>query len=1724
MLAVPGYTHLQVLYEGRNSRIYRATAISTRRPVILKMLWAEYPTPHDIARLRYQYMLLQSLDHPGIIKAYALESSPTLILVMEDSGGHALRHFLNAGAMDLETVLDIAIAICDCLDYLQQQQIMHHDIKPDNIIYNPVTGHVQLIDFGSASRLAVETHNGTEAYPIHGTLAYMAPEATGRMNRAVDYRSDFYSLGVTLYELLSGQLPFIADAPLNLVHAHIAIVPPSLTQLVPHLPPVIAAIVDKLLAKAAEDRYQSAFGIKVDLEACLQQWRTTNTITEFPIATIDISSQFQLAQRIYGRDQEVEALVAALTRVSHGSTECLLVTGPAGIGKTTLIAELQAPIVERHGYFISGKFDQLQRVIPYSALLQAFRMLIQHLLTESEQQISTWRERLLKTLHPNAQVIIEVIPELVRILGPQPAVPALGAQEEQNRFNFVFRAFLEVFPTAEHPLVLFLDDLQWADQESLQLLKVMLSAKSGYFLLIGAFRENEVSASHPLLAVLDELRRAAIPMHQLHLEPLAFTDVMQFVSDTIRVPLKEAESLAQAVATKTASNPLFVRLLLSELHRTGVLTFDRQRQRWDWDLLRLQHHSGTENVIDLLTTKIQQLPPETQRVLRIAACLGNQFDLNTIAAVTTTPLHEVGTILWPALATGLIIPRSKEYKYIEFVAEAMGTRSSIEYQFVHDRVQQAAYELIPPPERPQVHRLIGEALLALAQDYDTPRLFDIVDHLNMSREMLPDQAARDDLARRNLRVARNAYTAAAYAVSGTYAQIGLELLGPGAWDRCYDMALALHTLLTEMAFLTLKLDLMEVHAQAVIKHAHTPLEQVPIYVVLIQAAIAQSQLESALDLAFAILNTLGIRFPTKPTPPHVIAGLLKTKLLLGRKPILSLLDLPSMTDPYASAAMQIMSRILTASFFVSEALFPLVVFTMVQLSLRYGNSSESAFAYSTYGASLCGVVGDIEAGHQFGQLAMRLEERLPNRRLHAATASGFYGLVNHWKAHPRESLAPLLTAHRIGLETGDFEFAAHTTNHYIWQSFYIGTNLADLAMELLHFVQVTREIQQTSVVGRNRMYLQAVTQLLDPACMSCHLRGPHYDEQQEIPFLQAARDKTSLAYLYTIKLVLAYLFESYDQAMLYATEAKPYLDALAVLETIRLYYFYDSLARLAHGSSADAAMLRQVAKNQRKLHRWSKHAPQNNLHKWHLVEAERARVLQQHAQAHEHYSNAIAFAHKHGYLHEEALAYELAGKYYLQRGQEKIARLHLSEAYYCYTQWGAAAKTKQLERTYSAWLPPVREQAATRPTNIHASSTYYGNSDELDLASMLKAAGTISSELQRESLFTTLMRIVTENAGAHRAVFVAPQGQDFFITAIHDITTGISTSDLALPIAQTTEAPITIIQFTARTQEDTILDDATSSDLFAHDSYVRRHQCKSVLCVPLRHQGRLVGVLYLENRTTTGVFTAQRVAVVQLLAAQAAISLTNIQAIELRLQNTQLEGLLQFARFVQHELRGHVAGLEGLLPLLHDAIGAQPELPDVPNSTLLGAVHECVEGIDELSLQLLVLTREEQLPTQQVRIIISDLLAQAQERAQITATRYQSDTTIVIEGGEGLELDGNSVYVALALFTAVRNAVEALADQEGPQQIWLRAGYDGEVWLRVEDSGPGFPPDLVQRVMLAQSTERGLDIGWSSKVGGSGLGLPLLDRVARLHGGRFKIGNREAGGAWVELRFAEKSP
>ena len=1445
---------LEILGPGDEFTLYRGHRPG--EPSVLAVgITAARVTPQNVERLAHEYALGIDLDPTWAAVPLSLsrhEGRPLLLL--EDRGAEPLdRRLARAenGRLDLARFLPLAAGLARVVGQMHGQGLVHRDIKPANVLVDD-DGHVRLTGFGIASRLRRERQPLTPPEAIAGTFAYMAPEQTGRMNRSVDARSDLYSLGVTLYELLTGDRPFRALDPMEWIHCHIARQPQPPGERVAALPDTVGAILLKLLAKNPEDRYQTASGLEIDLRRCQGEWEAHGRIAPFTLAAHDVPNRLVVPETLYGRDADIAVLVEAFDRmVSRGAAGLALVSGYAGIGKSSIVNELHKVLVPSRGLFAAGKFDQYKRDIPSATLAQAFQGLVRQLLSRNDEELAAWRGELLTALGPNGQVMVGLIPELALVIGEQPPSPVVEPQDAAVRFQRVFRSLVGVFARPEHPLVLFIDDLQWLDAETLELLASLVTQPDDlHLLLIGAYRDNEVGPAHPLSRTLTAIRAAGGALAEVRLTPLTAGHVAQLCADALHTDTDRTAPLAGLIFEKTGGNPFFAIQFLTALAEERLLTFDARRSAWQWDIDRIRAKGITDNVADLMAAKLSRLAAGTREALGDLACLGHAADVRTAALVRGTSEAQLQATVREAVEAGLLL-------LVNGV-----------FTFVHDRVHEAAYALVPPGGRAAAHLRIGRVLMSLTPPAELDdRIFEIVNQFARGSSAIDSPAERELAAELYLAAGLRARASSAYASALAYFAAGRVLLGDRGWEHRYQLTLDLEVNRAACEIVVGELDVAEERLARLAEHAAGLGDQSQVVCLAVLLYFTTGRSERAVEVALGFLARAGTEWSTRPGEGEVRAEYLKMRQLLAQRPLDTLIDLPAMTDPGCIAVMAVLTELFPAAYAVDRYLLELVLLRMTNLSLEHGHAESSSVAYSALNMALGSHFADYTTAYTLGRLACELVDRRGIDRFRARVYSCFAAFTMPWFAHLPLCQPLMKQAFEIGSSNGDMAFASYNSRNLMTHLLMSGTPLD----------QVQREAEQAMAFARTLQLGLPAERFIEQLALVRTLRGVSAgaapaDDEWAMGEVEAHPQ---------LAMMVCYHWVFRLEERVLAGEVAAALDAAARVDGIRWamrssieeaeYDFYAALARAAACAGASPAEradhLAALTRHYAQIALCAENCPENFANRKALIGAEIARLDGRELDAQRLYEDAVRLARDHGFVQNQAFASELAGEFYAARQLATSADAYMRQARDCYERWGALGKVKQLDARH----PHLR----TRGQADSPAGTVDTPLADLDVATVDKASQTLSSEMLLPSLLEKLVRLAVEHAGAERGLLVLLHDGDPYIEA--EATTGHGSVDVALRRVRVTSSslPLSALQYVLRTHERLILDDASAEGLDPADEYVQRTRPKSVLCLPIFKQAAVIGALHLENNLTTCAFTAGRVAVLDFLASQAAIWLEN---------------------------------------------------------------------------------------------------------------------------------------------------------------------------------------------------------------------------------------------------------
>jgi histidine kinase len=1715
MNGVDSYKLGEQVYANAQFKLERMFYEKNQDLVLIKTISSQLSSIETQKSLNQEYALLNSFDTEIIIKTRGLKKDKNqLILILENFAGESLVQFLQTSNFSLPAFLQIALQLVDALEAIHRQGIILRNLQPGSILINPHSLKLKIIDLSWA------INQNTDAEVVSELLSglnilYIAPEQTGRMNLPLDRRADFYSLGILLYQISTGELPYRVEDSLELLHSHLAQTPAAPHKLNPTLPLVISSLIMKLLAKNPDDRYQNASAIKVDLENCYTQYHDYGAIEEFKLATLDRRSQFKISTKLYGRSTEFDTIADCLGEISSQTAATfLLLTGDSGIGKTTLVTQAIPSIIGCNGYFVTGKFEQLGDSTPYKAIIQALRELIQQLLTETLESRQLWQQKIQMAIANNGKVITNILPELELIIGSQPDIAILSAKENQNRFNTVFIKFLQVFIQAERPLILFLDNLQWADSGSLNLLELLLEDYGSRHLLIvgasgdeaapllrdfplGTLRDRQLDLNHPQIQAIAKSSRTS-QFKQISLQPLAIAEINCLLVDTLNCEPEISLPLAQLLLQRTHGNPFLLHLLLQAFEREQLLRFDFATLSWQWAIAQIQSTSLVNyNILELLCNNLNQLPYSCLQILKLAACIGDRFDLKLLTNVwqKTVKPTDINSVsfnqeaitqeLNHALQQGIII-----FEYPE---------SRAFYRFSHSRVHQTVYSLLTEVELSRLHFIIGKFLLQLlSSKAPEDKIFAVVHHLNLAQTLLNNPATKNRLAQLNLVASKKAKASNAYEVAANYLDIALNLLSTSTWQNNYSLMLAVYQEAAEVQYLHGNFIVAEQLGNILLTQAETILDQVPVYKIKIHAHIAQNQMQLAVDLGLYVLKLLNVDLPIDFTdnPEYTL------RLDITQQNIKSLKNLPIMNNCSEIRAMEILTIIVPPVYIVQPQLFPVVVAKMVHLCLQYGNCALSSYTYALYGLLLC-ASGNIETGYQLGELAEELQAKFDAQEIKSKVSFLFNNMIRHWRKPAIATLEHFLEGIQNGIAVGDLEHACFHAKYYCTYLFLVGELLPIVEVKSLKQIEMIAHFKQDFQLNYARIWYQLNLILQGQATERSLLIDTGFDESEILVMWQAANNATSLFTFYLAKLILCYFFQDYDQAVVYGRQGKQYLSAAVGTICFSEYYFYYGLAMLAlcpaQSEVIPINLLEEIIDCQQKIQYWGSHAPDHYQHKYKLISAEIARVNGNVEQAATHYDQAIAEAIKVGYLHLSALATELAGEFYLSRGRIKIASYYLNDAYQGYLAWGALAKVQELEAKHLILLNYIPKQELISEGNHQVAeiTTYSHNScsnlANLDLFSIMKASQAISSEIVLDNLLSKMMAIVMENAGAQKSTLILNQNSIWVIAACAAIDLETKVDLPYVPITEYQDLPSSIINYVQSTRTTVMLEQANQAGMFINDSYIIKYQPKSILCCPMIYQDQLQGIIYLENSLIKSAFTDQKLAVLQALLTQVSISIANAQLYKALEDHASVQKSLKqkevLLKEIHHRVKNNLFVVSTLLDFQSNYVNDPQIIKLLENCqnriTAMAIVHQHLYGNSELD-----------------RINFAHYIESLLDNLAYSQGSKERNINLILDL-EPIELNIESANpCGLIVNELISNALEhGFSDRSGGN-IWLKLKHNStnQIVLTVQDDGVGFKP--------------GLDLYNSDS-----LGLELVCTLVEQLEGSIKLDQAE--GTKIEIAFDE---
>ncbi len=1461
-----------IIYENKNYIFYKAVSTEDNAPVILKTVASTAPSAMDIAYITTEYELLKSLDLEGVPRVVELKYHDLRpILVLEGFGDVTLSQFIADQKIGIKSFLIIAIEISTVVGLIHEKNITHKNINPDNILINRGDNKIKIIDLGLATKLGRERQFAQNINVLEGTLEYMSPEQTGRMNRSIDYRTDLYSLGFCFYYMLTGSAPFYSEDTMEMIHFHIAKNIDTIPLKNLDIPPMLIAIIQKLSSKIAEDRYQSIRGLKFDLEQCLEYVRKNVPITDFKLASNDLSLDFRIPEHLYGREDEMKHLLATYDQVASGENHLMLIDGSSGIGKTAMVNEIHKQNVRKKGFFIAGKFDQFKSNIPFYAFSMAFSDLLKQLLSEPSDKIQHYKSTLKKALGTNVAVLIDLLPSFEIVLGKQHAIPDLNPLEAQNRFFFTLRDFIRVFATKEHPLIIFLDDLQWCDDSSLLFLKDLINQKVPYVFIIGTYRSNETPVGHPLLMTIDALKSTSA-IHEITLKPLKEEHVNKILCDTLYATEEQVKDLGNIIFKRTAGNPFYIVEFLKTIYFNGFINIDHNKGQWTYDLPKISALKISDNVVDILSKRLKELPAECQKVIELAACMGNTFDLKSLSSILSKSPVGLSDILWTAIVAEVIIPLSEKYRFVSG-NEDFG----VAYKFQHDKIHQAAYQNIDEETKKQLHYKIGQYLIQtnLSENAEE-NIIEVVTHLNEAKSLIQTEAEALNLAVLNDKAGHKAQAAVAYQAAMQYYKNGLDLLPQNSWSNYYRLTFDLYYGLAQNAYQIGEIDTAEQCIETLFLNVKNKMDNVKILSLRLRQYTTLGKTEQAIQQGIKGLALLGLKLPEYPGPLVVLKEVLEAKWNLRGKNPEDLLEQPIMSDPEKTAAARLLTEIGPSAYILgNDNLYALTALKLVNLSLKYGNCPESSFAYITFGAVLGEAFGDYKMADRFGKLAINLNYKLNNIEYRCRVIAAYGVLIHHFSLHLKELNDWYKKGIEAGYQSGDLFFLGFcAANCTFWNP---TLDLATSYQEQKKYLKIVQDTRYDDALYSAFLLLQTTQNLRGLTNSHFSLDDDSFNEKEFLQNMVKRKYLSGIGMYYITKAYLHMFYEDFDTALYYIDEADKYKKSLVShifidrLCTIS-FFTYSALLSKTHGYKKLKLRYKMNAAY-KKMQKWANYNEVNFLHLQLLMKAEIESHNNNFAKATILYEQGIEYAQKNEWKADAAFGTELLAKHFLRNNVGLAATEYMAQSIALYKDWGAKRKKKFLKEKYAKILNHKTLNSLGNNILDSKDSPQNEGKFDMDMASIIKTSQAISGEIMIESLLSKMIQIIVMNAGAENAILLLENDNKLYIQATSYNNVVNIMPNIALKnyenIAQS------IVNYVSQLKESIVLNDASVEGKFINDPYIIKTQTKSVLCSPIILLNKLYGIIYLENNILTNAFTEDRLKVLNLLSTQMAISIQN---------------------------------------------------------------------------------------------------------------------------------------------------------------------------------------------------------------------------------------------------------
>jgi predicted ATPase/class 3 adenylate cyclase len=1480
-----GFSVISTLYKDESHEIIKAVRLLDQLEVVLKI---SRPVTNDIlqiSKLSHEYNTLKSLDHEGVINVFSLYSKGKAICIEEEYfNGETLKARIFKQPFSVKDFFYVARQLTDILTYVHSQGIIHKDINSNNILISD-SNKVKAIDFGISSNFMNEEQDVLIPDKIEGTLTYISPEQTGRTSYAITAGSDLYSLGIVFYEMLSGKLPFDSADPLEVIHFHLSRTPAALSKIISGLPKGIEHVINDLLEKVPDDRYQSAAGVKsdlIELEELISQGKSTNY---FKTKLKDRGGRFRKTQRLYGRETEIKALLDAYDHLGQSRSLLVLVSGYSGVGKSAVIKQLQKPISEKKGLYLSGKFDQFKRNIPYFAFIEAFDELIKNILSQSDDKIAIWKSKILKVLDTNASLITEVIPDLEHIIGQCPPAFKLQPAEQEFRFRLVLLDFVLCFSSEDAPLVIFLDDLQWSDLPSLNLLERILNHPGEQqVLVVGTYRSNEVTDAHPLRITIQNIKDEGIQVKDIALQPLDEPTTLQIVFDSFGMSAEQANELGKHVYSKTKGNPFFVNRFLQTLYDNRFVYLN-SFGNWNWDQKAIETLDYTDNVIDLMTKELTKLPENTQSLMSKASVIGNTFNLTTLSHLTGTTHLDVFQILQPALSAGYILPTSQNYRSLTLYDQRFKAEFDLQadalannFKFLHDRVQQASYAIITEQQRDEIHLQTARVIYNhTPQNKINDYIFDIASHYSESLTLVSSPDEKLQIARIFLLAGTKAKDSTSYDVAVRYLNLAKSLLDESSWEKNYDLTFKVYSELSECEYLNNNHEGAERLFEQTRIHAKTKLEKLKTYYVHSSLYLKIGNTSKSLQLGREAMKLYDIRFPESKQAIKATAIMELSKYLLlfstKYKNVEKLYHFKECKDPEIIAINQFLIDLSTSAYQENQDLMLVVVLRIIRFYLKYGFTDASDWGFAGLSTVVYSALGMHEKGFKLWNLTIKLHLRTRSPLIKNKEDYTINAFHSHWGRPLQETADEFTYLVKSSLVNGDPGFAAYSISELFWKRTASGMPLQEVVESTKDYIQYLDRTKNGIGQDFTTPVLNMVLCLLGKSSGEGMWQSEKFNSSQFLDHLITVGNKTSLGFYYNARLPLYYFFHDYNSGLKWLDEGEPYQTFLLGHHCVSEWSFYSNLLISAAYESMTAPdkkkYLKKFKTNIKWFRLWVKGCAVNYEQQLFILLAEEKTMQGDTDACIKLYEMAIKSSVSNGYLQYGAIANERAHIHLEKVGITKQADNYLKDAYTMYEAWGAQGKCKMMAR-----LRP--DLFGDKNLLISGNTRTNLSIAALDYGSLIKASHSISSTIKLDELIQRLMNVLLENAGAQRGVLLIPKQNQLFAIAEGIAGPENMLSTISVPMNNYGQyLPEALINYCWRTLEIKSFANASKDTIYGIDPYVKANQVKSMICIPLTNKGSKVGLIYLENKLLEGVFTANKLEVLNMLSGQIGISIDN---------------------------------------------------------------------------------------------------------------------------------------------------------------------------------------------------------------------------------------------------------